>query len=193
MDAAKSELRTRLHARLRESSAADREAWSVAIRQHLTESARWKNARTVMIFAALRFEPDLVPLLESADDKSLAFPGLENDRIVPRIVRTAGDLVRAPHGIREPDPRRCPMADPFSLDLVLVPGLAFSPDGHRLGRGRGHYDRFLATLPPSALRCGICFSSQLVPSLPVEPHDATVSRILTESGWAPARSHHGLP
>ena len=68
-------------------------------------------------------------------------------------------------------------------DVVLIPGVAFTAEGSRLGRGGGFYDRFLRSLPKSSLRIGVCFSTQIMPVLPIERHDESVSFLLTEAGW----------
>ena len=169
---------------LRSTSIEDRNAWSAEIRRHVIAGEVWKKARGIMLFAALRYEPDLVPLHALADGRRISFPALENDRIIPRLVRSADDLVVAPHGIREPSPQ-CPEMEVSELDLIFVPGLGFSPDGTRLGRGRGHYDRFLAGLSGNPVRCGVCFGCQLQPNLPFDPHDVPMDFILTENGFIP--------
>ena len=67
------------------------------------------------------------------------------------------------------------------LDFVLVPGVAFDLDGRRLGRGKGYYDRLLATVTGAA--CGVAFDRQIVPRVPSEPHDARLNCILTPTRW----------
>ena len=66
------------------------------------------------------------------------------------------------------------------LTAVVVPGLAFDRRGHRLGRGAGVYDRFLATLPPNVLRIGLTPAALVVPALPTEPHDVPMHFVVTE-------------
>jgi 5-formyltetrahydrofolate cyclo-ligase len=67
-----------------------------------------------------------------------------------------------------------------TLTAVIVPGLAFDRRGHRLGRGAGVYDRFLATLAPHTLRIGVIPDGQLVDVLPTEPHDVPMHFVVTE-------------
>ena len=81
-------------------------------------------------------------------------------------------------GIPEPKPD-LPEFPPHAVDWALVPGLAFDEQGFRLGRGAGHYDRLLPQLRPDATCWAICLSCQLVPELPVEPHDAPLDGIST--------------
>ena len=191
MDQDKPSARARLHARLRATAAEERAAWSAALRGHLLAWPRWQKAGTVMVFAALHYEPDLVPLLEAGP--RLVFPSMEEDRIVPRLVCGAGDLVMSAQGIREPDVSRCEVVAAESLDLVLVPGLGFGRDGMRLGRGRGHYDRFLSGLPARTLRAGVGFHCQVSDSLPWEPHDAAMQALVTERGIVDCGMDSRLP
>ncbi len=68
---------------------------------------------------------------------------------------------------------------PESLDVVVVPGLAFTPAGDRLGYGAGYYDRLLART--EAQRFGVCFEVQVVPELPTSPADVPMHAIVTEN------------
>jgi len=79
----------------------------------------------------------------------------------------------------EPDPLRCRAAD-IPPDVILVPGVAFSPGKVRLGYGGGFYDRFLAA--SDALKIGVAFSCQVLPELPAEAHDVRMDAIITENG-----------
>lgn len=74
--------------------------------------------------------------------------------------------------------------DPSWPDVVIVPGVAFTVAGDRLGQGGGWYDRFLAELPPGVTTIGVGFDLQLVERLPVEQHDVRLDHVVTESGLA---------
>jgi len=80
-------------------------------------------------------------------------------------------------GIREPDPARVPAALLPAEATVLVPGVAFTRDGHRLGQGLGFYDRVLADHRGHTI--GIAFRCQVVASLPIEAHDQRVAHVMT--------------
>jgi 5-formyltetrahydrofolate cyclo-ligase len=106
-------------------------------------------------------------------------------------VTIPGDVISGDRwdlGACEPDawgvpvPRDHAPAPAAAVRVVLVPGLAFDRHGHRLGRGAGVYDRFLATLPASAWRIGIVPSARLVDALPAESHDVAMHAIVTEDG-----------
>jgi 5-formyltetrahydrofolate cyclo-ligase len=66
------------------------------------------------------------------------------------------------------------------IDLIVVPGSAFSRDGHRLGRGGGLFDRLLADPAAAAYKLGVCFDFQLLESIPIEPHDIVMDTVVTE-------------
>ena len=83
-------------------------------------------------------------------------------------------------GIEEPGPQ-AELCDPGELDLIVVPGVAFTAAGQRMGRGRGYYDRYLSQPGVRAVKVGVCFAHQLVVSLPVEPHDVTMDRVVTDA------------
>jgi 5-formyltetrahydrofolate cyclo-ligase len=70
--------------------------------------------------------------------------------------------------------------DPATLDVVVVPGLAFTLDGHRLGQGGGHFDRFLPRLRPDCLTIGVCYHEQLVADIPMAAHDVHVAVVVTD-------------
>lgn len=84
-------------------------------------------------------------------------------------------------GIREPDPEQWPAADIQTIDLALIPGLAFDRSGNRLGRGKGFYDRLLGSPGFRALKIGIVTERFLLPEIPVEAHDIRMDLVLTES------------
>jgi 5-formyltetrahydrofolate cyclo-ligase len=91
----------------------------------------------------------------------------------------AADLVPGVWGIREPA-QHCPPVDPATVDFLLVPGVAFTPSGARLGYGGGFYDRLLALLDRRTVRIAGAFQLQMVEQLPEGPQDQRVSKIVTE-------------
>lgn len=80
----------------------------------------------------------------------------------------------------EPD-AASPVVAPAEIDLMLIPGLAFTRAGARLGRGGGYYDRYLARVSPGVIKIGVCFGVQLIEELISEIHDREVDMVVTES------------
>src|SRR5262249_50098992 len=92
------------------------------------------------------------------------------------------DLRAGTWGIREPDPTRCQTVAPVAIDFVLVPGLAFDPDGGRVGYGAGYYDRLLGEWPePLPPLVAAAFDLQVVPVVPMAATDHRVDLVVTES------------
>ncbi len=181
----KTELRREIRARLKAMTPEERAAGSEAIRAQLQAEPRWRSARGVMAYVPTAFEPDVWPLIQEclAAGRQVALLRYvpDGDLYVPCHVRNLErDLQVGQYGIPEPGPH-CPIFDLMRLDLALVPGIGFSLNGGRLGRGKGYYDRLLAEVP--ALKCGVAFDRQIVDEFPLEPHDIRLNCILTPSRW----------
>jgi 5-formyltetrahydrofolate cyclo-ligase len=173
-------IRSEARATLAALSAEARAAASAEIRRRIEALPGWTSTRTVAIYAAQPAEPDLGALL-AAPGKVFCFPRISRDSLEFHRC-DSNDLLRpGPWKLREPDPRHCPRIDPSEIDLLCIPGLAFTRSGGRLGRGGGFYDRFLARVHPRAVRLGICFHAQLVAELPLEIHDREVDAVITEA------------
>ena len=178
---AKVALRKQIRASLQKISPAAREAASAQVRALLKEQSFWGNAASVLFFAPASNEVDAWPLLEEAllTGKTAALPRFDSadqSYIACRVQNLRSEIVTGEFGIREPSAKCAEI--PFSkFDLVLVPGVAFDLRGHRLGRGRGFYDRLLAEA--RGVKCGVAFDEQIVNEIPVGPLDVQVDFILT--------------
>jgi 5-formyltetrahydrofolate cyclo-ligase len=177
----KTELRRLIRAQLARMSPATAGAASESIRQSILTLPRWQDARVVAAYSALPGEPDLRPLGWTGR-KTVLLPRVDGDDLVFHAVGEAGQLKPGAFGVMEPDPAKCPACDPREAEIIFIPGVAFTADGQRLGRGRGFYDRLLAVLPPNILRVGVCFPGQIVPDMPDEPHDEEVDIVLSPPG-----------
>lgn len=80
------------------------------------------------------------------------------------------------YGINEPQ-RGVPV-QPYEIDAIVVPGVAFTAKGMRMGRGKGFYDRYLMQSGFAALKIGVCYREQLVPDIPTEPHDVPMDAVI---------------
>ena len=112
---------------------------------------------------------------------SLAVPALEPDEQAYQMVvlEPGAMMVKGRYGVFEP--RDAVSVDPAVISLILVPGLAFDPAGHRLGYGKGYYDKLLSSgFSPTALKVGLAFDDQIVEAIPAEDHDVRMDVIVTE-------------
>lgn len=150
---------------------------SAAIFSAVERLPEFRAARTVAVFAALPDEPATDEVLARwASTRRVVLPRVEGDAM--RFYACRPDaLVFGAFGILEPQGERpCPAGE---IDLVVCPGVAFTADGRRLGRGRGYYDRYLGDPVFRGFRVGVCYAHQLVDDLPVEPHDVRMDRVIT--------------
>lgn len=150
---------------------------SAAIFSAVERLPEFRAARTVAVFAALPDEPATDEVLARwASTRRVVLPRVEGDAM--RFYACRPDaLVFGAFGILEPQGERpCPAGE---IDLVVCPGVAFTADGRRLGRGRGYYDRYLGDPAFRGFRVGVCYAHQLIDDLPVEPHDVRMDRVIT--------------
>ena len=161
----------------------DLPALSAALRERLTALPAFQAAQHVLLYAATAVELDLVPLTD-LPGKRFYLPRCAPKR---RLALHAYPcpLVLSPFGIREPAANE-PEAALERLDLVLVPALALTPTGERLGYGGGYYDRFLPRLSPKTTTIGVVPEALLCPTLPTEPWDQRVKFVLTEAKFLQA-------
>lgn len=154
--------------------------------QALFSLPQWQSAGAVLAFAAMPDEPDTAEILRRAlaDGKRLLLPRVRSKTEMDWVEIPALCLLRpGAFGIQEP-PADLPAADPagYAAALALVPCLAASRDGVRLGRGGGYYDRFLAHYKGAGLL--LCPEALLLDELPCDDWDARFApeNILTEKG-----------
>lgn len=138
----------------------------------------WREARKVGLFAPQATEPDIELLWEEASTRTFCYPRVRDRELdFLRVVDRAA-LFPGRWNLREPvfDPQQ--IVDVAELDVILVPGLAFTCTGERLGRGEGYYDRLLGRRELRAVKIGVCFAAQLVEELPTEAHDQRLDRVI---------------
>ncbi len=142
------------------------------------------HASVVMLYMPLATEIDLTPVAIRCfqGSKTVCVPRVDwrGRDMVPVEISSFDDEVMAvdDHGLRTPRAGR-PIV-PSVIDLVIVPGLAFDPGGHRLGRGGGFYDRFLRRLRRSAITVGLAFDAQIIDTVPADDRDFSVDIIVTD-------------
>ncbi len=157
----------------------------------VTALPQWKAARVVLLYVPMRGEFETASLDAEARQhgRMVAYPRVESVEPATMCValtstspplatpgQSRDDWLLGVFGCYEPSG---PALDPGEIDFALVPGLAFTKDGSRLGRGKGYYDRFLASLRTDCFKCGIGHDFQLVDNLPAEPHDVPLDAVAT--------------
>ena len=143
------------------------------------QSEAYKNAKTIYGYLPYNQEVRTVPMLEQAlkDGKKVAVPKVYGDEMKFLYLDDLTKVSKGYAGIPEPIADG-PVADDETA-LVLMPGLALDPQGHRIGYGGGFYDKFLAA-EPNHPTLALCYEFQLLPELDTEEHDIPVDTVL----WA---------
>ena len=175
----KTELRREIRARKRAMTEVEIEERSARLAQLFFASRAYQNAKTIYGYLPYNQEVRTVPMLERAlkDGKKVAVPKVYGEEMKFLYLDDLTAVAKGYAGIPEP------IADePVAHDetaLVLMPGLAFDPQGHRIGYGGGFYDKFLAA-EPNHPTLALCYEFQMLPKLDVEDHDIPVDMVL----WA---------
>jgi 5-formyltetrahydrofolate cyclo-ligase len=177
----KRELRAELIAARAQLTPEERQARSMAIAARMDTLEPFTSAVTVGLYAPLGTEVDVhhLALAVLARGGRVAYPrAVAGERRLDFGACSPADLVRGRLGTGEPPPgaRQVPLSE---ISCLVIPGVGFSRDGLRLGRGGGFYDVTLEQAP-GAYRVGVGFDLQLRPELPREPHDVPLDAIVTE-------------
>ncbi|WP_456456017.1 5-formyltetrahydrofolate cyclo-ligase [Thermovibrio sp.] len=152
---------------------------SLKIAESLKELLRKGEFTSFLFFYPIKGEPDLLGLAELflEEGKVVAFPKVVGKEIYPVKVSSLRELSPGKFGIKEPP--YTPENFLREIEVVITPGVAFDREGYRLGYGGGFYDRFFCRFPVK-LKVGVCYSFQLLNSLPREPFDVPVDLVITE-------------
>ncbi len=182
LKALKTTLRREVIRRILALDADERQAQESALAERFTELPGVVEASTILLYvSAFAEEFATRPLLDQVLKlgKTLILPRVDRSSKTLHLYQVTNlthDLEPGHRGIAEPS-LNCPKVEPETIDWVLVPGLAFSTKGYRLGRGAGHYDKLLPTLRPEASRWALILEPQWLENLPIEPHDQPVDGV----------------
>lgn len=173
----KAALRAEIKRRKAACSTDERERFSASIIQQLSALPEWKAAHTVLLYHSL---PDEVGTHEfirfASTEKVVLLPVVVGDDLELRRYTPDTEMTNGSFRIQEPT--GAAFTDYESIELVVVPGVAFTQQGARLGRGKGYYDRLLPRLH-RATKIGICWPFQLVDNIPTEKHDILMDKVLS--------------
>ena len=142
----------------------------------------FSRAKCIALYSPAHNEIDTAGILEAAftAGKRVLYPAVCGERMVFRQVEGLQSLSEGCFGILEP----CPTGIDHHADepdLIVVPGVTFDPHGHRIGYGKGYYDRFLRHPGRKAHLVGLCHDFQLIDgAIPAEEHDIRMELIVTD-------------
>lgn len=145
--------------------------------QLLFETAAWQEAGTIAVTLSMPIELDTAPIIEAAwsANKKTVVPKIVNHQMIFVPFDDGSSLQTGQLSIREPVTEVAVSAN--KIDLVIVPGLAFTRSGARLGFGAGYYDRFLVNYTGKTI--ALALSPQIKQNIPIEAHDQLIQAVLT--------------
>ncbi len=183
VSSAKGALRDQILAARRQRSLADSVAAAESIAEHMLAWDVVRRSATVAAYVSVGREPGTGLLLDAlhAAGKRVLLPVLRGDNDLDWAEFT-GELVSASRGLLEPAGRRLGVEAIEGADVVLVPGLAASTDGDRLGRGGGSYDRALTRVGAGVPIGVLLHEDETGIDVPTEPHDRHVTHVVTPAG-----------
>ncbi|MBM7115313.1 5-formyltetrahydrofolate cyclo-ligase [Archangium primigenium] len=156
----------------------------IKVQSRFLATPYYQKARTVALYAPIRGEVPTRDILIAAlmDEKIVCYPlSHVHGRILAfRAIKSETELEPGRLGVREPT-NSADLIAVDQIDLFVVPGLGFSPDGKRLGRGGGYYDATLKAASARSRRVGLAFNDQIVQTIPTNSDDVDMDLVVTES------------
>ena len=176
MNVTKTELRRQMRRLKASHTAAELQSLSAAVVHRLLLTEAWQQAHPILLYHSLPDEVETHSLIaEAALTKTVLLPVVVGDDLILRYYSATAQMTVGAFGIGEPTGTE--FTDYADIDLAVVPGMAFTADGCRLGRGRGYYDRLLPRLT-RALKIGLCWPFQLVDTMPTTHHDVRMDAVV---------------
>ena len=181
---AKKEVRETILTLLKNQKEEDRLRKSVEIREKLFQDPDFMNSKTVLFYASFNGEVETFDMMRQAfqDGKKIVLPrvDVQKKEIIPKVILSLEeDLEYGPYNIQQPKGDVAKDIDIRHIDMVVVPAVSFDQKNHRLGRGAGYYDRFLKKFPQGIPLIGLAFDFQILESLPIEGHDLSVTKVIS--------------
>jgi len=180
----KSRIREVIKKRLNSQSKEEGRRKSRVISRKLFALQAFKRAKVIMFYVSKDGEVETGQMMEKAQKKG-------KEIVIPHINRKTKkmlacqfrnrdeDLSKGPYGILQLRDGYKKAVRPESIDMIIVPGIAFSRDGRRLGRGGGYFDRFLGHVRKNTLKVGLAFDFQIIEDIPFLSHDKPVDLVIS--------------
>lgn len=176
MTKSKSDIRRAAKSAVKALTAQQKADKSTLILSKIASSESIKSAKTVALYASLSDEVQSFELIELlSQTKHIVLPRVAGDDM-DFYPYTPSSLKVGAFGIEEPQGSE-PIS-PDEIDVIVVPGVAFTTDGKRCGRGKGYYDKYLSRSGFRAIKIGVCYVEQLAEDIPNEPHDIVMDYMI---------------
>lgn len=175
----KQELRRQIRAAKKAVPFCEKLQRSLAIMRQVEEMPEFIAADTVLLYWSMEDEVQTQDFVRKwYQKKQILLPCVDGDDLILRQF-TGMDCMKSGEqfGIGEPCGKAYTTLE--KIDMIIVPGVAFDKQNNRMGRGRGFYDRMLKSTP-NAYKVGVAFNFQVLDSIPTEPFDVPMDKIISE-------------
>lgn len=170
-------IREKIRKKKQQLSDKDKEIEAANVFEKIEALPEFINAHNIMIYWSM---PDELPthdfIIRWSKKKTMLLPVVKGEDMLIKPFSTKEELKQGSLGIWEPDTQKEYLN---SIDLVIVPGVAFDRNKSRLGRGKGYYDRYF--INKRIVKIGVCFDFQLLESIPVDSFDIKMDKVITSS------------
>ena len=175
----KKALRTEIRRRKANYSPAELAALSRQICDSILDDGVFWASHYILLYSPLPDEVDVSPLISAAYNagKTTILPVVEGENLILKYFNGFTNMKTGEFKISEPTGKIFSISDYHKIDLAIIPGMSFDPFRHRLGRGKGFYDRLLPHLP-NAYKMGICFDFQFLDHIPSEEWDVVMDEVV---------------
>ena len=182
----KQTLKSRIYEKRKALSKEEIKGKSSKIKEKLFSLDEFKDAKNILFYVSFNDEVDtheIIKELLDNKDKTIIVPYVVKNNPILQLseLKNFNELEPKTLGILEPKENFTREFNPNKLDMVIVPGVVFDQNGHRIGYGRGYYDRFFHNLGKDVKKIGFAFDFQLVDKIPEEIHDVPVDIVITEN------------
>lgn len=176
----KSDVRRLISLRKRQHTRQELSVLSLAVVNNLMADSHLKEAHTVLLYYSMEGEVDTHDLVEKLyrEGKNVFLPRVRDSYNMDIVAYSGTDSLKPAGSFHILEPQGEPFTDFEKIEVVVVPGIAFTSDGKRMGRGRGYYDRILPLLS-NAFKIGICFPFQILKNIPFERYDISMDKVIT--------------
>jgi 5-formyltetrahydrofolate cyclo-ligase len=181
----KSEIRSDIAAILNALSDSEIKEKTKEIENRLFEFANFLESKIALLYINNSCEVISLDIIKRCFDlyKIVVLPATNTNQYEMKLMKIDNidkDLKPGIEGILEPDADRCKIVPIESIDIAIIPGVAFDEKGGRIGSGDGYYDKLIPKLPITTRKVALAFESQILPQMPVESHDKHVDIIITD-------------
>ena len=158
---------------------------SIEIKNNLYSLPEFKKSKNIIFYVSFNNEVDTQEIIKELlikKEKTIIIPYVVKNNPILQLseLHNFNELEPKTFDILEPKESYIREFNPEKIDIILIPGIVFDLNGHRIGYGYGHYDRFLKTMKNNLIKIGFAYDFQIVNKIPEEQHDVPMDIIVTE-------------